>query len=307
MKQKREQPPPAIGGVNVAMITPRRPAQVEIDLGAMLEAIEFLGSSGVQSVTLFGSTGEFVHYTPEERCRSVALAVKRSRVPLLANVSHSTLDGAVLMAEEAAGSGVAAVVLMPPHFFRYQAESIEAFYLEFAGQVGKWTPIFLYNIPVFTNELPLATAGKLLATGLFAGIKDSSGDWDYLEALLRARPSGVFVGNDRLFTRGRRAGASGVVSGVACAIPELLVALDRVIQAGLPAERLEERLEEFVDWLDCFPTPVGIKEACAVRGLKAGPPATPVPEGMARRMENFRSWFKEWLPVVVKECRDAQV
>ena len=37
----------------------------------------------VDGIVLMGSTGEFVHYTMEERQRLMPLAVKRSRVPIL--------------------------------------------------------------------------------------------------------------------------------------------------------------------------------------------------------------------------------
>ena len=97
--------------------------------------------------------------------------------------------------------------------------------------------IFLYNIPFFTNEIAIETATSLLATGLFAGIKDSSGQYGYFERLLavsKEKPFTLLVGNDRIYTRARQAGAHGIVSGVACVVPELLVALDRAIQKNLP-------------------------------------------------------------------------
>ena len=91
LKRPKEKAPVVIGGVNVAAITPRRAREVEVDLGAMLELVDFLCAQQVQGITLFGTTGEFVHFTIEERSRYVALLAKRSRVPVMANVSHSTL------------------------------------------------------------------------------------------------------------------------------------------------------------------------------------------------------------------------
>src|SRR5919206_129257 len=142
LKRGKEKPPAIIGGINVAAITPRRPREVEVDLGAMLELVDFLGSHQVQGITAFGTTGEFVHFTIEERSRYVALLAKRSRVPVIANVSHSTLDGAVMMAEEAAGAGISAVLLMPPYYFRYSSEAVEAYCFEFASLVARWVKVF---------------------------------------------------------------------------------------------------------------------------------------------------------------------
>jgi dihydrodipicolinate synthase/N-acetylneuraminate lyase len=107
-----------------------------------------------------------------------------------------------------------------------------------------------------------------------------------------------------VFTRARSAGADGGVSGVACAIPELMLSLDGAIQAGAAdkVQRLERRLQEFIEWLDRFPTPVGTREAAAARGLKVGPLAVPLSPEKQREMEVFRGWFGEWLPEMLNDC-----
>ena len=104
------------------------------------------------------------------------LGVKRSRVPVLAGISHSTLDGAVELASEAFGSGAAGLLLMPPYFFRYGQDDILEFYTRFREQVPKRLPVLLYNIPQFSNGIAIETAARLLQTGLYSGIKDSGGD-----------------------------------------------------------------------------------------------------------------------------------
>ncbi len=307
MLKRKQQAPAAIGGIYAAAITPRRAREVEVDLGAMLELVDFLGAQPVQGIALFGTTGEFVHFTIEERSRYVALLAKRSRVPVMANVSHSTLDGALMMAEEAAGAGIAAVLLMPPYYFRYPEESVEAFCVEFAEHVAKWIKVFLYNIPAFTAAMPLAMVERLMATGLFAGIKDSSGDRDMMDGLLRLRgerPMTLMAGNDALFAGARRAGADGAVSGVACAVPELMAALDRAIVGGDESLicRLDARLHQFIAAIDEFPVPMGIKAAVHCRGIKAGPHASPPGAELGARLARFQGWFGEWLVDVKREC-----
>src|SRR5438874_11177912 len=257
-----------LGAVNVAAVTPHRDAGYQADLASTLELIDYLGSAGAHGIALLGSTGEFLHLSREDRAHLVRLAVKRSRIPILAGVTHSTLDGTVMLAEEAAQSGVAAILVMPPYFFRYGQPDIREFYLRLAYRVGGSVPIFLYNIPLFTSEISVETSCELLATGRFAGIKDSSGSFENFQKLRALRDITILVGADQIFTQTRRAGADGIVSGVACAVPELLLALDRAIQRGEDSARLESRLQEFLAWVDRFPAPVGIKEACAVRKLK---------------------------------------
>ena len=84
MKARAKQEATPLGGMIVAAPTPRRAEEYSIDLGATLEMIDFLCQSGVQAITLLGSTGEFVHFALDDRRHMVKFAVKRSRLPLLA-------------------------------------------------------------------------------------------------------------------------------------------------------------------------------------------------------------------------------
>jgi dihydrodipicolinate synthase/N-acetylneuraminate lyase len=295
-----------IEGVNVAAITPRD-KQGDADLGATLEAIDFLCGHGVRGIALLGSTGEFASLGFDERQRLMYLAVKRSRVPVLAGVAHTTLDGAVALGREACSAGAAGLLLMPPYFFRYDQDDIREFYLQFAAQMGRGVSIYLYNIPFFTSELEAGTALELLSSGLFAGIKDSSGGFEYFEklkALRETTPFTLLIGNDMVFARARSAGADGVVSGCASAVPELLLALDRAIAAGDTARvaTLSARLDEFIAWIHRFPTPVGVRAAASFRGLKVGAMSVPLPPAKAKLLEEFREWFQGWLPEVRREA-----
>ncbi len=298
--------PSQLGGVFAAAVTPHRLEGHEADIAGMLELVDFLAQSGVQGTVVLGSTGEFVHVKPSERERIVQFAVKRSRVPIIAGVSHSTLDGALELASEAITSGAAALLLMPPHFFRYDQADVAEFYRRFSVEIGRTNvPMLLYNIPQFTSGIAFETARDLIDSGRYAGIKDSSGDWDYFQQLaeLRAqRKFTLFVGNDAIYPQARRAGADGVVSGCACAIPELLVKLDAAIVSGdaARAEMLTQLLGEFIAWTDRFPAPVAIKVATAARGLKVGPLAVPLGPEKCKALEEFQSWFKNWFPAILK-------
>src|SRR5256885_4018134 len=112
------------GGMYVAAITPFREVGYEADLGAALDLVDYLCSAGVNGIALLGSTGEFMHLTLEHRAHLFRMAVKRSRVPVMAGVTHSTLDGTVTLAEEAGRAGAAAVLVMPPYFFPYPQSEV---------------------------------------------------------------------------------------------------------------------------------------------------------------------------------------
>lgn len=285
-----------LAGVFADAITPHRAEIADPDYSGSLDLLDFLASAGVQAITLFTAAGEFLDYTFQERQRLVYLAARRSRVPIIAGVSHSTLAGAIQLADEAIASGADGLLLMPPYFFRYSQPEIEEFYLRFARETTDAVPVLLHNIPQFTSKLEIETVRRIIDTGRFAGIEDSGGDWPYFEnlmALKRERPFALFAGSERIAARALRAGADGVIS--ACPVPELLTALAKSIAAHDEAQAtaLNEKLIELLDWMEKFPAPVAIQCAVQLRGQKAGAPLTPLAPETIRLLEEFSAWFKK--------------
>jgi N-acetylneuraminate lyase len=293
-------------GVYAALATPRRPNSTECDTAALLDYLDAVVQTGINGIVLFGSTGEFVHFDIPERMRTVTLAIKRSRVPVLVNVSHSTLAGAINLGEHATASGAAGLLLMPPYFYRYSPEQIAAFYSAFAQGLASSIPVFLYNLPDFTNPLSAQLAERLLDSGEFGGIKDSSGDWELFQSLcaLRARRQfHLFAGNESIYLQARLAGADGIVSGIAAAFPELMVALDRAITSSNldRAQRLDHRLQEFLAWVNKFPAPAAIRQAAIGRDWPLQHFALPFDEDTAADLIAFQQWFRTWVSAVLAE------
>lgn len=288
-----------LSGIFPAAITPHHPKTREADYSGALELVDFLTAAGVDGICLFGSTGEFINYSFAERQRMLSLAAKRSRVPIIAGVSHSTLSGALRLADDAISAGIDALMLMPPYFYRYGQPEVEQFYRNFAREASDAVPILLYNIPVFTTGIEIPTVRRLFETGRFAGIKDSSGDWSYFEQLLalkRDLPFALFGGPELLVGRSLHAGANGIISGCACAIPELVVSLARAVAAGdTPlADALDARLIDFATRTAQFPWPVAVRRAVELRGQKSGPLAVPLSPASDQALDDFSTWFREW-------------
>ena len=295
----------SLKGVFAAALTPRRPGKDQIDLAGAYALIDYLCSAGVDGLVLLGSTGEFVHFSLEERLRFAALAIRRSRVPVIVNCTHSTTDGTLELARSAAAAGAAAVLVMPPYFFRYDLPELETFFCAVSAEVRDRAPCLLYNIPVFTNRLPLELAIQLVREGLFAGIKDSGGDLFYFTRFRAACPEAIFfAGQDVLYHQLKPQGACGVVSGLANATPELLLALDRALSSGdqAKADRLALRVRELAEQVDQFPIPAAIREAALIRQVTAGPHAVHLDEAKRQR---FAHWFRAWLPEMLRDCAGA--
>ncbi|MBI2685090.1 MAG: dihydrodipicolinate synthase family protein [Acidobacteria bacterium] len=293
-------------GAMAAVIAPRRENGHTIDIGLALDIVDFVNERGVKGVAVLGATGEFIHYDVEERMRLALMAVRRSRTAVIVNVSHSTVEGAVVLARNATEVGAAALLLMPPHFFRHSQEGIIAYYEEFARQVNGLAPTLLYNLPFFTNGLEPAAACTILESGHFAGIKDSSGDaqlFDALYALRQRIPFRLLLGNDKLLAS-HRALADGVISGCACAVPELITAIDRAATRG-DAEALARRgalLDAYIQKIDVFPTPFGIQLTLAARGFKRAVPPLPIGPAAQRQADEFAEWFRGFEAAMRDDC-----
>ena len=223
----KSRPAAPASGIYAALVTPRKGSCCEADAAKLLDYISLVEARGVSGLVLFGSTGEFVHFDGAERARVAGLAIKRSRTPLLVNVSHSDFAGMVSLAESAIAAGAAGLLVMPPYFYRYDGSIVEVFYWAIADLFSDQIPIYLYNLPQHTNPIPPDVALRLLSSGRFAGIKDSSGDWamfQVLSGLRREHEFRLLVGHESIYSRARRSGADGAVSGIAAALPELITA-----------------------------------------------------------------------------------
>jgi dihydrodipicolinate synthase/N-acetylneuraminate lyase len=283
----------AFHGVHAAATTPRG-RHGEIDYGAGFELVDHLSNGGVNGILLFGPAGEYHSFGRDERVRLVYLAAKRSRVPVLAGVGASTLDASIDLAREAQDAGAAALVLPPPLFHRYDQDDLRAFFCQFAAELGPDPPILIDRAAPLSEE----TAIELWQTGRFGGIVDPTGDAEAL-ARMRAAGAAALSADDTLAAK---AGRCGMVSMAACAVPELVAALYRALQArdGPRIEALDRALQEFVRWSARFPEPVAVKLAAGWRGLKTGPPAVPLPPEKQKDLDAFREWFQQWLPSLGK-------
>lgn len=297
-------------GVLAAAVTPRRMNSYEANLGAFLEVVDFLCGFPLDGVVVLGTTGDMLHFDVPERVKILEFAKKRSTLPLVAGVTHSTLDGTVELAQHAVEIGCAGLLVMPPYYFRYQQAEIDMFYRELARRVGVSTPILLYNIPFFTSAVETETIVRLVEEGVIAGVKDTSGDLGRLRALMELqerKPYHLFCGDDRLlFDSMQRAGV-GAISGIASAVPELVVGVSKAVREAKDeqARRLDAMLQAFCDWYDEFPNAIAVREAISHRTRIAVPAATPLSFERQQRLEEFRAWLAGWLPEMQQACKEV--
>ncbi|WP_105316592.1 dihydrodipicolinate synthase family protein [Thermus tenuipuniceus] len=237
----------------------------------LAEALEPL----VDGLLIYGSNGEGVHLTPEERARG--LRALKPRKPFLVGLMEETLPQAERALLEAQEAGAMALLATPPRYYHASlGEGLVAYYQALAER----TPVFLYHVPQNTKvDLPLAAVESLAQHPRILGIKDSSGDLSRL-AFYQAhlRDFRVFTGHAPTFLGALALGAEGGILAAANLAPRAYRALLEAFRSGRiqEAQALQKRLFPLGDLLSKGGVPL-LKQALRHLGLPAGYPRPPYP------------------------------
>ena len=287
-----------VQGVHSALFTPRF-ADGSLNREVLRTCAEFLMGTGVDGLVLGGATGEYLHGRQGEFREIVEIvSAITGRGQFIAGIGGTDVSTSIENGRLAMEYGARALLLPAPHFFRYAQEDIVAYVQHISESVE--APILLYNLPQFANGFDTATSMDLIRPerGII-GIKDSSGSLETLRSLTARKTPGVsrIVGNDQVLVQARKDQiCDGVISGVAAAIPELILYLGRTDPASDAARfgAVSGMLDELVDQLNNFPVPWGLKFISERRGL--GPLGSPLPVTESRR-EQARAlaiWVEDW-------------
>lgn len=287
-----------IFGVYAAVLTPRH-ADESIDVVALRSVVEFLMEQGISSFAVNGATGEFCLTTPEQLriALSTINQVSKGSAQILCGVGAAGTSLAIELASVAEAHGSKGLLLPMPYFFPYDQDDLDRYCRTVAATTS--LPILLYNLPQFTSGLSKETVRTLIAeVPNIIGIKDSSGSLDILRDLTEHRIDACrIVGNDSALAPALiERVCDGVVSGVACALPEAILALFAQAEATDSAEfdRASSLLDEFIEQLNEFPTPWGLKWIVEARGICKATFAQPVTERRAASAAAMTKWFATW-------------
>jgi 4-hydroxy-tetrahydrodipicolinate synthase len=204
----------------------------------LVEHSRALLEAGATGLAILGTTSEANSLTLDERRRAIDAHVDGGISPrrLLPGTGACAIDDVVALTRHAGELGVAAVLLLPPFFYKNVSdEGLFAFVAEVIERTGANVPrIMLYHIP------PMAAVGwshTLIARlreafpGIVAGMKDSSGDAEHTRRTIEAFADfAVFPGAEVYLLSAMRQGARGCISATANinakAIAELIAAHD---------------------------------------------------------------------------------
>jgi 4-hydroxy-tetrahydrodipicolinate synthase len=287
-----------LDGVSAAVLTPRTDTD-SVAEEQFRHNLYFLLARGIRSFALNGATGEFCLTSPAELERILANAspITNFDGQFVVGIGTPGYTTSVELGRMAADAGAKAVLLPMPYFFPYEQSDLRAFVTRVADALS--IPVLLYNLPQFTSAIAPQTSLQLIREHEnIAGIKDSSGS---LETLRLLTAEGVdccrIVGSDTALGRALEEGVcDGVVSGVACVLPELI---QRVFAGGISApDSLEFRaandhLEALIEEINVLPVPWGLKVVSEERQLGPAKFALPIAPERQLQIAQLRTWFQQ--------------
>jgi dihydrodipicolinate synthase/N-acetylneuraminate lyase len=296
----------AIKGIYTPHIVPLD-AKGSIDEKRLRFYVDWLIERGVHGLYPNGSTGEFTRFTNDERRQIVQIVCEHTagRVPVLAGAAEANVRETLKACEAYASYGARAVAIVSPFYYRLSTESVYAYFREIAVNVP--IDVTLYNIPMFASPIDVHTICRLAEFDRIVGIKDSSGDLQFMVKIMQAirsnRPDWVFLtGWDAVLVPmllmgvdGATIACSGVIPEVTRQIYDLCVAED-----WMQARNLQVSLIKLFDvMLSGTDFPEGFRIAAKHRGVPLG-------EGRQPYTDNQRDKHKTLEMQIEKEISTFQ-
>ncbi|WP_331233787.1 dihydrodipicolinate synthase family protein [Natronorarus salvus] len=212
----------ALTGISCPIVTPFSGTEVDVDsLDALLDHLQ---SGGIDGLVPCGTTGEFASLTREERAHVIERTVAGSSVPVIAGAASPSVEETNRLVADAAEVGADAALVTAPYFHTASGPDGNRRFLEPIAEESP-LPLVLYNIPqcVGTRIEP-ETVAALAGHDSVVGLKDSSGDLEYLLTLVRETPEEFLVtqGYDSLLVPALRMGVDGGINALSNAVPETL-------------------------------------------------------------------------------------
>ena len=279
---------PRLQGTIAAAATPLAEKGARLDEPAFGPYADFLVAAGLDGVLAFGTNGEAVLLSVDERRRGLELWIDAvaGRALVAAHCGAQTTADTVALAAHAAESGADAVAVIGPPYFKLDPAAQRAHLLAAAAACAP-LPFYVYEFA--------ATAGYAFDPAMLArlreeadnltGMKVSDTPWEAFERYL-LDGFDVFVGPEALIHRGREAGAVGAVSALASAFPEEVAAVVRE-----PTEQGAAGLAELRTRIESFPRHAALKRVIAWKGVRVRtdvrPPLRDLGESEVAELEDW--------------------
>lgn len=269
-------------GVYAAALTPLQ-SNYQLDKEGLPLLLDFLARRGCHGALLLGTTGEGPSFAPEERLIvfKSALAVRQAhpQFRLLGGTGTPSLEETISLTKAAFDLGLDGVVVLPPYYYRRVSD--EGLFIWYSQVIRAAVPsggaVLGYNIPPVSGvalSLHLLSRLKDAFPDRFAGVKDSSGDPEFMRQLGQrfGRDLVVLNGNDSLLSQALQAQAAGCITALANLFSPYSRRVFEAFQSGGADAEAQRCLEAGREIQDRYP------------------PAPPLLKALLHRLHHFPLW-----------------
>ena len=279
-------------GSGVALVTPFNEDK-SIDFTAVRKLVQLQILGGTDFLVVQGTTGESPTLSQEEKLKLLETVIDENagKLKIVYGIggNNTILVGETL--KQLKIEGVDGILSVSPYYNKPTQKGI----IEHFKYISSCTelPIILYNVPGRTGSNILAETTLTLAEiPNIVAIKEASGNMDQIMEIIRLRKPnfGVISGDDAITMPLIAAGADGVISVVANALPEKF---SRMVHAALNGD-LDSARKEHYDLLAITRmffeegNPGGVKVALAHRKIMnefMRLPLIPVSDALRKRIQ----------------------
>jgi len=196
--------------------------QQKVDEASLAKLLAWFEAAGCKGAVLAGTNGEGPSLSATEKRDLIDCASgMRGKLDLILGIATPSIEEASWLCRRAADSNAAAVLVMPPGYFReVSEEAIGAWFQAILDRSP--IPVIVYNFPQRTGiTLSAPLLQRLGKHSNMAGAKDSSGERANLAGYRNAldQDKSLFVGNETLLVEALEQGWSGTISGAANSVP----------------------------------------------------------------------------------------
>ena len=206
-------------GVIAPVLTPYD-ANLDPDPVRFAAHAAWLLEDGCTGLAPFGTTGEALSLGLAERRRLLDSLLEGGIDParLMPGTGLCSIPDTVELCRHAVQAGCGGVMVLPPFYFKgVSDDGVFEHFSEVIDRIGDTRlRVYLYHIPPqAVIGFPVELVGRLIDAfpGVVVGLKDSSGDWSYSEALLAAHPGfRVLSGSEAFLLDNLRHGGGGCIT-----------------------------------------------------------------------------------------------
>ncbi len=147
----------------------------EISTDKLLENLLRYENHMLSGYVLFGSNGESVFLTKEEKLKIIQTVREHTKRTLIVGTGLESIKDTISLCNEAAEFGANYALIITPSFFKSEMKhrTFLNFYTKIAESV--MIPILIYNVPKFTNvNIEVETVIELSSHPNIIGLKDST-------------------------------------------------------------------------------------------------------------------------------------